>query len=220
MVRNEEKYQLATHYRKSGFTYAEIAKICEVSPSTLSSWFSKQRFSKRVLKDNVERSAKGNAKRMGMLNKARKAERTARYSEAVRFADTEYKHYKKDPLFTAGLMIYLCDGDKADFSRIRLSNKYPPSHKIFHSFLISYLGIEKTSIQFWLLLPLNIDEKVSKRIWNKTLSLPQSQFGKTQVLKQPTKGLHNGTGNTIIGNTVLKCKLNRWLELSQKELSK
>lgn len=218
MVRNEEKYQLATHYRKRGFTYAEIAKICEVSPSTLSAWFSKARFSKKVMKDNAERAGKGNAKRIGMLNKARKAERTARYGEAVRSAETEYRHYKKDSLFTAGLMIYLCDGAKADAGRIRLSNRHEDTHRIFQSFLVSYLGIEKSQLQFWLLLPSNVEEKVAQKAWSKALSLPQSQFGKTQILKQSAKHLHNGTGNTVIGNTVLKKKLMKWIELLTAEL--
>jgi hypothetical protein len=60
-----------------------------------------------------------------------------------------------------------------------------------------------------------------ERKWGRKLNVPVSQFGKTQTIKTATKKktLHSGVGNTIIGNTVLKYKLNRWIELAAKELS-
>ncbi len=220
MVRNEEKYQLATHYRKQGFTYAEIAKICGVSKSTVSAWLAGKRFSKQVKQDNQVRAGKANAKRVALVQKARQTERTTRYKEAVRSAETEYKHYKSNPQFIAGLMLYLAKGDHNDPSQIRLTGQDITTHRIFRTFLMEYLGVEKQAVRFWLLLPSNVSEKATQNSWSKVLKLPAGQFGKTQVLKQEAKRLHNGTGNTIIGNTVLKHKLIKWIELATKELSK
>ena len=219
MVRDAEKLAMATQFRKRGFTYSEIAKICGVSKSTVSNWLAKKAFSKKVKKDNIQKAARENVKRITLVNKARNAERKARYSEAVRSADTEFKHYKDNPLFVAGLMLYLASGDKNDHSRIRLSSNDPHEHRIFLRFLLEFMGLEKKQVKFWLLLPAGHNNETQMKLWSKKTGLSVAQFGKTQFLASGSKNpLHNGTGNTIIGSTVLKMKLNRWIERILKEL--
>lgn len=220
MIRLEEKYEEAIQFRKRGFTYSEIAKIVGVSKSTVSNWLSKKAFSKKVRVDNTLRAARDNVKRIGLVNKARNAERKALYRETVSSAETEYKHYKKDPLFTAGLMAYVCNGDMRDPSRIRLSSTDPLVHKAFLHLVYEFTGTEKGAVHFWLLLQQKQDEKKSMLFWSKQLKLSIAQFYKTQLVSSVSgnQGLHHGTGNTIIGNTVLKKKLIRWIELFSKEL--
>jgi transcriptional regulator with XRE-family HTH domain len=222
MIRLEEKYEQAVQFRKRGFTYSEIAKIVDVSKSTVSVWLSKRAFSKKVKEDNLKRAAKDNVKRIGLINKARKAERASRYKEAAHSAETEYGHYKKDTLFIAGLMIYVGEGDNKDKRLIRMSNARMDLHLIFIQFLIAYLGVEKQKIRFWLLLYPDLNEVLCLKRWSKYLGVPVSQFYKNQVIEGRSKKrtLHNGVGNIIIGNTVLKLKLNKWIELATKELQK
>jgi len=220
MIRLEEKYEEALQFRKRGFTYSEIAKIVGVSKSTVSNWLSKKAFSKKVRIDNTLRAARDNVKRIGLINKARSAERQSRYAEAVHSAETEYAHYKKDPLFIAGLTAYMCDGDTVDSSRIRLSSSNPQVHKLFVSFMFGYAGVQKERVHFWLLLHKGQDEKKCMKLWSKRINLSIAQFYTSQYVQQKagTQGLQLGTGNTIIGNTVLKKKLLRWIELFSKEL--
>ena len=218
MIRDEEKFKQAVEFRKRGFTYSEIAKICDVSKSTVSNWLSKKAFSKRVKKDNVARAARDNKKRMSLVNKARDAERKARYTEATRSAETEFKHYKHDPLFIAGVTMYMGVGDQKHSSQIRLTSNRPELHALFITFLVEYLGVKKSDVQFWLLLTGKAPLEKTMKSWSRKIGLSVANFGKTQVLSQERKPLHNGTGNTIIGSTVLKRKLNRWIELLQKEL--
>jgi len=220
MIRNEEKYTQAVEFRKRGFTYLEIAKIVGISKSTASAWLSKKAFSKRVAKDNAERAARDNVKRIGLLNKSRATERKARYHEAIHSAETEYKHYKANPLFIAGLMLYLADGDQKDSSRIRISSTNAQLHRIFISFLQEFLGVKSCDISFYLALYDGMSETKEMKWWSRCIKLSVSHFGKTQFITR--KGtdaiLHHGSGNTIIGDTVLKCKLIRWIELSTTEL--
>lgn len=222
MIRNEETYTQVLEFRKRGFTYSEIAKICGVSKSTVSNYLSKKKFSKQVAKDNSERAAKENKKRMQLLNTARTGERKTRYAEAVRSAETEYKHYKNSPLFIAGLMLYLSDGDTKDTSRIRLTTQHKDAHRIFGTFLKDFLGVEAEQVSFWLLLYTGMEEAKEMKWWSRHIRLSVSHFGKTQFVSQQSKKkiLHHGTGNTIIVSTVLKHKLNRWIELATKELGK
>ncbi len=220
MVRNEEKYKQAVEFRKRGFTYGEIAKILGISVSTVSNWLSKKKFSRAVAKDNAVKAARENKKRMTLLNKARNTERKARYREALHSAKTEYKHYKHSPLFTAGLMLYLADGDQKDPSRIRISSTNAQLHRIFIHFLQDFTGVSSCDITFILTLYEGMNEAKEMKWWSRQIKLSVSHFGKTQFLQQKRSPevLRNGAGSTIIGNTVLKIKLMRWIELMTKEL--
>lgn len=221
MIRLEEKYEEAVQFRKRGFTYSEIARIVGVSKSTVSLWLARKPFSKKVRAENTARAARENVKRIGLVNKARAAERKTRYTEALRSAETEYRHYKKDPLFIAGLMAYTGNGDMDHTSRMRLSTSDIFMHRLFIQFAQVYLGVEKPQIHFWLLLYANLNEKKCMSVWSKKIKLSVAQFHKTQFVAQRSKAgaLQHGTGNTIIGSTVLKKKLVRWIQLLQEELS-
>jgi transcriptional regulator with XRE-family HTH domain len=221
MVRNENKYNQALEFRKRGFTLAEIAKICDVSKGTVSKWFKNNVISESITKQNKKRAGQENAKRLKLMSKARGAERAARYREAARSADTEYRHYKASPLFIAGLMLYLTQGDMKDKRQIRLSGTEQKAHKIFIRFATEYLGVPKDSIHFWILLYQGQSEEQCMKRWKAVTTLPYSQFYKNQYTntKKTKQTLHNGVGNTIIGSTVLKHKLIKWIELVQKDLT-
>lgn len=145
-VHNPEKYEKARDFRKRGFTYSEIAKIVGVSKSTVSNWFSKESFSKKVRKDNEVRIRRDSVKRIKLVNKARDKERAKHYQEAKRVAVTEYKHFKSSPLFLFGLGLYAAAGDLSHPSQIRLPSQRVTVHKRFGRFLVEFLGVDKHRI--------------------------------------------------------------------------
>lgn len=221
----KEAYEQAIAFRKRGFTYTEIAKICDVSRGTVSNWFKNKEFSKAIADTNKKRAYKENVGRIKLVNKARNAERNAQYSTVLRLAETEYKNYRTSPLFMAGLTLYLCEGDLKSKNVIRLTNSRPELHKIFISFAVEYLGVEKSAIRFWLLLYPDLDEVKCMKYWNRKIKVSISQFYKNQVIKNTNstnskKTLHFGVGNTIIGSTLLKRKLQCWVDLASKGLQR
>jgi transposase-like protein len=222
MVRNTEKLDLATQYRKRGYSYSEIAKICGVSKGTLSNWFAKKAFSKRVMAENTARSGRANAKRLQLINKARQKDRIRTYDTALKVADTEYRHYRHNPLFMAGLMLYLADGDRSPSPTIRLSTTSIPVHTLFRRFAKQFLTVHSEDIRFWLLLYPQQSESDCVKIWSKNLKVRPEQWYKNQkIASRSTKeALHFGVGNTIIGSTLLKKKLLYWIEKATKELAK
>lgn len=221
MVRNEEKYQKARDFRKRGFSYSEIANIVGVSRATLSHWLGKESFSKKVRQDNERKARRDNVKRIALVNKSRAIERDKRYKEVLRSADTEFRHYKQLPRFMAGLMLYAGAGDLSPARPIRLSDSRPPVHGIFIKFAIDFLGAEKSDLRAWLALPLRTSAAKAVTAWSKEIRLPSSQFHQSQVLSPSASGaLRKITGNTIIGDALLKRKLLRWIELASKELAK
>ena len=222
MVRNEEKFEQAVQFRKRGFTLEEIAKICDVSKSTVSKWLKNKAFSEDVTKQNKRRAGQENAKRLKLVNKARSGEREKRYTEVERSAKTEYRHYKAAPLFVAGLTAYRALGDMGEQTTIRLSSTDMQMHALFIRFATEYLGADKKQLKHWLLLYQGQSEEVCMRKWKRATALPFSQFHKTQYAQTRAnkKTLHNGVGNTIIGSTVLKRKLLAWVKLAEKDLTK
>ena len=220
MIRKSAQFAQATQLRKRGFTYEEIAKIVGVSKSTISSWLSEESWSIAVKEDNAKRAAKENKKRISLLNTARGNQNKKLYAEAERSAVTEYKHYKHNPLFTAGLMLYAGSGDFTSPNLMRITSTRKDMHRIFITFATEYLGVPREKIRFWLLFHSKQNPLKYSRIWSKKIRIPLSQFHKYQVSPQKPKTLtlHDGVGNTIIGGTISKKKLLKWIELASKEL--
>jgi Homeodomain-like domain len=216
----QDAYEQALAFRKRGFTYSEIAKICDVSVSTLSNWLAHEPFSKKIAQSNAEKATVQNTKRLALINKARNTERKGQYAEVVRLADVEYKNYRTSPLFIAGLMLYVSEGDSQNDRLIRLTTSRTDLHRIFIRFLTTYLGVPKASIRFWLLLYPDLDEVTCMKHWCKKTGLNAGQFYKNQVItgRSTKRTLHFGVGNTIVSNILLKKKLQRWSELLARDI--
>jgi hypothetical protein len=221
-VHKKEAYDQALSLRRRGFTYSEIATFCNVSKATVSNWCRHEPFSKQVAARNRARAVTENTKRLQVINKARHTERRRQYAEATRVADLEYKHYRHNLLFIAGLTLYLSVGDLSHERIIRVTNNRPELHRTLIKFLVEYLAIKKSAVRCWLLLYPVHDEVVCIQHWCKQTGLSPAQFYKNQYTETaPQKApLHFGVGNTIIGSTLHKKKLMRWLQLLKKELAK
>ena len=218
MVRNQEKYDQAVTLRQRGFTLAEIAKICEISKSTASLWLKDKAFSDRVTQINQRRAGQENAKRLGLVAKARAVERKQRYKDAEQSAKVEFANYQRDPLFMAGLTAYIAAGDTKDERTIRLSHGSEEVHRLFIKFATNYLGVDKAKIHLWLLLYGDSSEEKVMKQWSKKTTIPYTQFYKNQYVNKTTKKtLQKGVGNTIIGSTYHKQKLLCWVKLAKKQ---
>jgi|AACY02.8.fsa_nt_gi Orotate phosphoribosyltransferase homologs len=219
MVRNKEKYQQVVELRKRGFTYSEIANMCDIAKATVSNWLKEQPFSQRITIQNKQRTAKDNGKRIKLVHKARNIERSKRYAEAVRSAETEFKHYRHHPLFVAGLSVYMVSGDSDHPSQVRLSSNSFAAHKIFVAFLLEFLGLDKKELLCWVFAPPSLTPEQVVKKWSREIKLPVTRFGKTQFTKSTTKKVSYGTATLTVGNAVLKRKLLRWQELLLNEVN-
>lgn len=217
MVRNQEKFDQAIQLRERGFTLDEIAKVCDVSKSTISKWLKNNVISEKVTKQNKRRAGQENAKRLQLMSKARASERATRYKEIKKSSETEFKHYLSSPLFVAGVALYSAHGSINDSKKVRFSTSDSQAHRIFVRFLIEYCGVKKSDIHCWLQLYANQTEAICMKQWSKRTSLPYQQFYRTQFVNSSSKKpLHYGVGNTIIGSTVLQRKLIHWVTLLHK----
>lgn len=218
-MQKNEQYEQAVALRRRGFTYSEIAKLIEVSKSTVHNWFLGESWSQDITEKNRTQIARDNSKRISLLNKARGNQSRKLAEEAERAAAVEFKHYKTNPLFIAGVMLYVSQGDLKNRGTIRLSHTQMHIHRTFIRFAEEYLGVSREKVRFWLLLYPEHKEIECTRLWSRNINIHKDQFHKTQYMHVTHKGktLHSGVGNTIIGGTVLKRKLMKWVELASKE---
>lgn len=221
MVTKSQAKTEAALLRKRGFTLAEIAKVCDVSKATVSRWLRDDPASASVTIQNKRRAGQDNAKRLQLINKARQSERRKRYDEQEKQATLEYKHYRQQPLFQAGLMVYGSLGDRHATHQIRLSSTRADMHATFLRFAQEFLGVELSRVRFWLLCYPGQSERACVRTWSQATGLPPRQFGKTQTVPgaHTRRALHSGVGNTIIGSTAHKRKLDHWLALAVADLT-
>lgn len=215
----ESEYKQALNLRKQGFSYREIARTCGVSVSTVSKWLSALPGADLIVAENKRKAAKENRGRLLLINKARNTERQKQYKEAERIAKLEYENYRTNSLFVAGLTLYIAVGDSTDARSMRISNSRPELHRLFIRFAMQFLGVPKTSIHMWLLLYPDLDEVICMQYWSKYTGISVSQFYSNQYVEGRSKKstLHFGVGNTIIGSTLLKKKLNLWIKQALKD---
>ncbi len=214
-----EAYKQAINLRKRGFSYREIAEICNISVGTASKWLSPLPESQSIVAENKRKAAKENSARLLLINKARNTERNKQYKEAERLAHIEYQNYRTNPLFMSGLALYTSVGDLSHSRLLRLASTRPELHRLFIRFVMQFLGVEKPSIHIWLLLYPDLDEVACMQYWSKKVGLSPAQFYKNHYVESLStkQTLHFGVGNTIIGSTILKKKLNLWIKLANKE---
>lgn len=206
--------------RKEGKSYREIQNELCISRSTLCEWFKNEEWSKHIKNKNNMINVKLSKDRLRLLQEGRKKMLENKYNEVGNEAEKEFLIFKKEPLFTAGLMIYAGEGDKRNQNNSRISNSEFYLHKIFISFALKYLKIKRENIKISLILypDLSIEDCLNK--WSIELCIPKSNFYKTQIIqgKEKTKKLQYGVGISIISSKVIiKKKILKWLELCEKE---
>lgn len=214
--------QKAIDLRKEGRAYRDIAKELKVSKGTLSAWFKGQEWSDQISKSNIQREYSRAPEKMKRINMMRRVKFAFTYGVAEEEAVREFEVYKNEPLFNAGLMLYVGEGEKASKPALRIANTDFEVHKVFIQFLTRYFGIDRARVRIFLHLYPDLDEKVCIDKWAKELSLNQSQFYKTQRIqgKYLKRKLQFGVGTTIISSTALKRKLFVWIKLAFEMYSK
>src|SRR3989338_8863459 len=166
------KYQLG---------YGTIAKQLSVSKSTLSRWLKDFPLSdERILELRREIWGRGEASRE-LFRATMRKKRALREKKIYHQQRRKFKTISSQALFTAGLMLYLGEGDKKDRSRIGLANTDPWVVTFFVRWLTEFLNIPRNKMKVELHLYESMDIKAERRFWLKQLSFRPSQLYKDQV---------------------------------------
>ena len=211
--------EIIFNMRKDDKSYRYIQKETGVSRATLVRWFRDKEWSKHIKARNVVPQTENSRERMIRMNMVRGLILQYKYASVEAEAVEQYKTLKNDPLFWAGLMLYVGNGDKNTKNLIRLNSSSFYKHNIFKLFSQKYLDIKGENTYYSLSIYQNNDDLLCKERWSNKLRIDVSMFRKSQIIRrlQSKKGLQFGIGNTIICSTSLKKKLCKWLSLAEFE---
>lgn len=218
MNKNKEK---ATLLRRQGISYKKIRNELGVPVSTLACWFKNEPWSQAIKSRLSTEVSWANPRTLELLVRANRERWKSKHEEYRAAATKEFRRYKDDPLFLAGIMLYWGEGEKKQkSSQVRLSNSEPEMLKIFNLFLTKVLKISPDKISAWLLLYPDLVDSVQKNFWGKATGLTTSQFKKSIYIKgrHPTKRLSYGVCTIVVNSRALKERMLRWIELCQNHL--
>lgn len=220
---NKEFKSKAYNLRRLGKSYNFIRKELGISKSTLSYWFQYISWSREIRNKNRKDIEKESTRRIIKLNEVKRIQSNEKHEKMKKEAKEEFVKHKDNPLFVAGLMLYLGEGDKSvRTGHLRICNTDPFVLKIFMRFLTLFCDIDMSKIRFWLLC--YPDHNIEKCLnwWSESIGLGKNQFYKTQVIqgRHKEKKLIYGVGNITITSTFLKTKVLKWIEIMSNHLSR
>lgn len=220
-MRNDR--HLAIKLRKKGMSYNKISKELGIPKSTMSYWFKGESWSEDLKKELSRRALYVAKKRLRLINKERREKWEKWREEHRQIARKEFPSLKNNPLFLAGLMLYWGEGDsKIENGLVRISNTDSEMIRLFVEFLYRNCKVPRKEIKAKLILYPDLNEKASKKYWNKHTGIPLCQFRKTQFIyrKHPTRRLACGICDVYVSSRGLKEKIFVWLQLFQKEFKR
>ena len=210
----------AIKLRRSGKSYKEISEMLRVPPGTLSGWFGKEDWSKKIRKKLISAAQEKHVLRLRDLNTLRGENLERAYDEAREVARQEFELLRYNPLFIASMMLYWGEGDKANKYKVRLTNTDPEMHQLFYLFLKDVCNVPENKIGAHLLLYPDLDERKALQYWSSHIGISRDRFLKCTMIvgKHPTRRLENGICMLYVSSAYFKVKMLTWLTLLPREL--
>jgi len=179
----ELREQVVNLRLKEELSYSEIRKKLGVPKSTLSNWLCDFPLSeKKILELRRKGWKKGEASRERFRNTMRKKQELKSQEVYIKYCK-KFKNISKDTFLVAGLILYLGEGDKANYERISLANTDFKIIKFFIKWLIDFLDVDRKEIKVQLHLYENMDIGKEKEFWENELELSEKQFYQPEIRK-------------------------------------
>jgi len=202
----------AIYLRKSGKSYSEIRQKLKISKSTLSLWLRDVKLTIKQKKRLYVTLRQKNAYKLAKLNQGKKIKIT---KKIIGEAKKEAKYLLKNPLFTAGLMLYWAEGDKSDEKEVvKFTNSDPIIIKFMMWWFRKVCKVSDNVFRICLHIHKLHCRKDIQKYWSKITAIPFSQFYKTQIkptsLKVRRNKLYNGTCAIIVHRKDLFRRIKGW----------
>lgn len=168
---------------EKNLSYSKIRKKLGVPKSTLSYWLREFPLSEeRILELRHQGWKKGEASRERFRATMRR-KRELKNQEVYNKYRERFAHVSRETFFVAGLILYLGEGHKKDYTKLNLANTDPKIVRFFIQWLEEFLGVPKEKLKLSLHLYENMDIEKEKKFWQKELEIQKNQFYKPQVRK-------------------------------------
>lgn len=210
----------AFELRKEGKSYAAIRKQLGVPLSTLSGWFRGVEWSKGLAEQLRKEAQKGSVVRIEKLNQVRGDRLRKTYERAVAEARDEFRALRHDPLFVAGMTLFLVRGAKGVPGQMRFTSADPELVKLFLAFLTKTCGVGADKVRPGVFAHPGLDGQTATRFWALALGMQPSRFVKTMTVpgKHDAREFRYGSCTLTVSSSYLKVKMVEWAALLPKEL--
>lgn len=214
---NKKLHAKAIELRKKRKSYSEIKSLLNIPKSTLSDWFSGEKWSESIKIEINKKSSPRNIARINLMNKTRATQKIIRDTQYLKEADTQYMKLKNNPLFIAGLTIYWGEGEKYGNWRVSVVNTDVEMLRVVMRFYREILKVDEHKIRAGLFIYEDLNPTLVKKYWSQKLNLSSDQFIKPQILpskiRPGKKRSEFGMCNIYVGGVELKLKIMRWIQL-------
>lgn len=217
-MRNDK--EKAMEMRRQEKSYREIRDALKIPLSTLSGWFSQDEWSIDIRKKLTAAAQIEHTARLVELDKVRGQHLVKIYDEARSEARADLEHYRYNPLFIAGLMLYWGEGDKVSKAAVRLTNTDPALIKLYVLFLEQVCRIPQAKIRGAVLVYPDLDKEKCLTYWANESGVSEDRFTKCVVIqgRHKTRRLANGVCTITVSSTYFKAKMLEWLKILPLEL--
>lgn len=179
-LRREKAVQMRV---KEQLSYSRIAKKLGVPKSTLSYWLKDLPLSeKRITELRRVSWRKGEASRERFRNTMRK-KKEEKAKQVFECYQKRFSKISDEAYFTAGLALYMGEGDKKNTARIGLVNTNPQIISFFVQWLSRFFSAPREKIRIQLNLYPNMKIAQEELFWRKILGFGKEQFYKSSIRK-------------------------------------
>jgi len=171
-----EKAQLL---RRSGLSYADIARELKVSKASVCGWVKNMRLTeaeKLNLRKNLVVKIERGRQRASISIRSKKV-----FREKLAFEEAEREFVKlmKDSFFLLGVGLCTAPGVKKGTESFQFTSSDPEVMKIFLKWVEKYLNIPRKSLKPRLFLAISHKEGECVQFWARTTGIPVTSFQKT-----------------------------------------
>lgn len=209
--------------RKQGKSYNEIAKILDISKSTLSLWLRNIKMPDGIKKRLWDKTRKKWAKNITKFNEERAIMARERARKIQIAASKQIGSISKKELFLIGIALYWAEGYKKSRWAVVFSNSDPVMIKLIMKFFRKSLKIKEDKFSATVQTHPNILPAKAVNYWSKITKIPKRQFLKTYTRltpsskrKRPFNVLPYGTLRISIRNAEMTNKMKGWISGLEK----
>ena len=198
---------------ENNLSYNSILAQVPVAKSTLSEWLKNFPLSKEKITElRREGWKKGEASREKFRETMRN-KRNERIGKIYNSCLAKMSKISRDAFWVAGLMLYLGEGSKNDYSKIVLANTDPKIVVFFTKWLNEFLAIPRNKLKAQLHLYPNMDLDKERNFWKNILGFKDQQFYKPYISKITRssftykESFRHGTCSVYFGSVEKKSEL-------------
>lgn len=207
--------------RRNKYSYKQIAKMLNLSKSTISYWLVNNPESERIKEFLIDKNLKNVKARIGKLNEANRARWEKLRKGSVELAEKEFVSLWDNPLFVAGINIYWGEGDSKEKNPLRIANTDSRMIKVYCKFLTDIMKVPKEKIRLWILLCPDLNDEACKGYWQKISGMGEENFVKSQHIngRHKVNRLEYGVCNVVVNSRYEKLKMLAWIDLFAKKIT-